>query len=259
MLLPKKNESGIVASESVRHIMRRFIALNDNIQNRHIMMRLPAFFNYTEERVDSGYEMIQDFMLSWLLRCAHETYGEGDELIHGHGKSLLYALLFGRNDADGRFDVNVPELSPFKVHGMRTRRQWKGIDLLVDVDVSIGGQQKKFCLNIENKWYTLVRESQLPYYTACVRDHYDLQDREVVNVVVFCDDEIIKDHPAQLELCRANGYQMTSMCQLGLLCGIYEAGHTGNYLYDEYWFDSQRGEAPNAIRRSSKFLEDDRF
>lgn len=38
------------------------------------MKHLPSFFNYKEENADHGYETMQDFFLSWTIRCANEIY-----------------------------------------------------------------------------------------------------------------------------------------------------------------------------------------
>lgn len=35
--------------------------------------KLPLFYNYKEEGTDNGYETVQDFILSWTLRCAVES------------------------------------------------------------------------------------------------------------------------------------------------------------------------------------------
>ena len=44
---------------------------------------LPKFFNYDEEgRTDNGYETIQDFFLSWTLRCSNLKYQKDNYLLH---------------------------------------------------------------------------------------------------------------------------------------------------------------------------------
>jgi hypothetical protein len=43
--------------------------------NKSETSNLPKFDNYQEEcPCDYGYEVIQDFFLSWTLRCAEDKY-----------------------------------------------------------------------------------------------------------------------------------------------------------------------------------------
>ena len=59
---------------------------------------LPIFFNYDEEgRVDSGYENLQDFFLSWTLRCSNDTYKNVNHKLNNYARKIVFALIYGEN------------------------------------------------------------------------------------------------------------------------------------------------------------------
>lgn len=55
------------------------------------MKKLPTFLNHLSERkrINSGYEAIQDFFISWTIRWAEEQYSKSDPMVHGYAKKIL--------------------------------------------------------------------------------------------------------------------------------------------------------------------------
>jgi hypothetical protein len=53
---------------------------------------LPVFLNYGEEerKVDQGCEALQDFFISWTLRCAMERYRKDNVLLNSYSKIYFW-------------------------------------------------------------------------------------------------------------------------------------------------------------------------
>ena len=200
------------------------------------MIQLPFFFNYFEEGCcDVGYESIQDFFLSWTLRCSIDDLESVHNLLNYYSKKLLYSLLYGHNVGQD-LQVDFDRFDEFKVLEIKTKRQFQGIDLLAFVQVQLGDNKENYILNIENKWYTTVREDQPSKYVNVVTDNFDLINNKLVNIVIFRDEAISSKHPSQIEVCLNNNYKFTNIEELASLAQMYELGPTGNHLFDEYWY-----------------------
>ena len=199
------------------------------------MNKLPIFFNYDEEGpTDSGYETIQDFFLSWTLRCSKDGYKTDNFLINYYSKKILYALLYGKN-TESTLAVDFSSFESFKVLEIKTKRQFKRIDLLAQIKVQIEDKIENYILNIENKWYSSIRENQLNDYIHIIQQNFDFTDNKLVNIVIFCDEEILKKDLSQIEKCLHHQYKFTNIAELAELAQIWDS-ETGNYLFDEYWF-----------------------
>lgn len=148
------------------------------------MNPLPIFFNYEEEGgTDSGYEAIQDFFLSWTLRCSSDAYKKNSK-INFYSKRILYSLLFGQN-RELTLMVDFSRFESFKVVEITTKRQYKGIDLLAEIKVLVDNKVEDYILNIENKVYSDFTDNQLKNYVRKIHDDFDLNKNKLVNVVVF--------------------------------------------------------------------------
>jgi hypothetical protein len=209
----------------------------------NITGRLPKFFNYKEdvEEAEQGYETMQDFFLSWTFRCAAEKCKSTDEQIekiHLYAKKALFSLIYGKNNEDyTSFSVANYE-EEFVVKDVRVWRQWKRIDLLVEVDAIRNGVPQNFALNIENKWYTHIKNGQLATAKNATEHYYkeeEPEDREIINLVIFCD-ECYERNPQNVQECIKNGYKLLTIEDIA---GFMNMGgkKTGNALFDEYWFD----------------------
>lgn len=181
---------------------------------------LPIFFNYKEENTDNGYEVIQDFYLSWVLRCSAEEYNIDNNLVHKISKKITFKLL----------KINNPEAVVIK--SVKTWRQWRHIDLLAEIITLEDGKEKKYALNIENKWYSSVRDNQLEKNLTYFNAEYNDNDWEKLNYLIFSDYE--KKDEITEKKAYDNNYSILTICDLQEEIGGIE--RTENTLFDAYWF-----------------------
>lgn len=197
------------------------------------MTQLPKFDNYKEEGpCDSGYETIQDFFLSWTLRCSPNKYKEADPKVQEYARRIVYALIFGHNITDS-YSIVGQISDTFQVIQVTTKRQLSSIDLLAEVTTNENGLEKKYVLNIENKWYSGLKQGQLKKYNEFVQNRF--QGVESVNLFITCDD-CRKNYDSEKEECRLNNYKYLTIRDLFSLSKMSYDGKTGNALFDEYWF-----------------------
>lgn len=182
--------------------------------------QLPNFFNYHEDKVDSGYESLHDFFLSWTLRCSQDNFAETNKLLHAYSKKILFELIYGE-----------PNLN-YIVKEVTVKRQFGFIDLLVDVKIELeNGIVEYYILNIENKWYTDVSITQLCKYAFFINNQYKNTDYKIINYVLFPDYENIERNKLTIN---KNGYQIKTYEDLKDLIGKQP---TSNKLFDEFWFN----------------------
>ena len=196
---------------------------------------LPPFFNYKEENSDNGYETIQDFYLSWLLRCADIKCKNENLLLHKYSNNAVFALIYGKNDNEkGAYKLSSNPTENFKVTKVKTIRQLNQIDLIAEIEVEENSQKKQYVLNIENKWYSSIRNGQLEKANDFTKRKYDSKEFEIINLIVFCDyeklDESTRKH------CKDTNYKVVTIPDIKEIAKMDEMGKTGNALFDEYWF-----------------------
>ena len=197
------------------------------------MNALPRFANYQEEKTDNGYETLQDFFLSWTIRCSAEKYKNIDEKLQEYSRKIVYAMIFGENISDD-YSINNNISNEFKVLEVTTKRQEEDIDLLAKIKATVNGESKKYLLNIENKWYSALRAGQLEKYRDYTQKNYS--DYEIINLFITCDEER-KEYEEEKERCRKNNYKYLTIGHLQKLAEMKKFGKTNNYLFDEYWFE----------------------
>ncbi|PKQ46081.1 PD-(D/E)XK nuclease family protein [Confluentibacter flavum] len=196
-------------------------------------IELPPFYNYKEEGTDSGYESIQDFILSWTLRCSVENYSKVNNTLQSYSKGVLLALIFGDNDSDWNYQLAASN-SEIIVKSVKTKRQWNLIDLLAEINLEINGENKSYILSIENKWYSSIREGQLEKSIKFIRDEYSYFNNKIINLIVFSDYEKLNLYTK--EFCKKAGYKVVVIEDLYELAKMRKDKLTNNYLFDEYWF-----------------------
>lgn len=196
------------------------------------METLPIFNNYKAENSDSGYEALQDFFLSWTLRCSPDDYKTADATVQEYARRIVYALIHGKNQVDtyALFE-QIPD--NFLVKQVETKRQLSRIDLLAEVTTCENGFEKQYVLNIENKWYSNLNPDQLKKYDAHVRENYT--GFEQINLLITCDD-CRKNMKDEKTICKEFNYKYVSIDRLKELTAMFEEGETGNALFDAYWF-----------------------
>lgn len=193
--------------------------------------KLPKFFNYKGDGgTDNGYESMQDFFLSWTFRCAMDEFEKINPAIHQYSKLMLYRLT--------RIQQNNPTPMPldFEIKSVNTKRQWKQIDLLVELIVNEGGIKKEYLLNIENKWYTNFTKTQLQKSKDHVIKKYGSSSFTILDIGLCAD---YYDPNNRKQICSDNGYHYITIEDLKDFAGIDKLDKetwTKNALFDEYWF-----------------------
>ena len=200
------------------------------------MTSLPKFDNYKEEgKRDSGYETLQDFFLSWTIRCSPEHYKSSNPKVQEYARRIVYALIIGNNKSDEySIEKGLLEIPDnFRIKHVQTRRQLGNIDLIAEVTTMKDGFSEKYLLNIENKWYSGLKTGQLERYKSFVEEHY--RGWEIVNLFITCDD-CRKNYKQEKEECTLHSYKYLTIGDLASISNL-EEGRTENALFDEYWFD----------------------
>lgn len=196
---------------------------------------LPIFLNYEEEgKVDQGCEALQDFFVSWTLRCAMEKFRKDNFLLNSYSKNILLALLFGYNKDDEYYYKNN-DSDTIQVNSVKTKRQLYGIDLIAEIEIDNNGKIEHYVLSIENKWYANLRLNQLEKYSETLKAKHDLANKTLVQVLLYCDSTIHGKDKTIGDRCVNSDYKCTDIEQIKALIGM-DRGLTMNYMFDEYWF-----------------------
>lgn len=204
-----------------------------NIYRYTCKMKLPKFDNYKEEGpCDNGYETIQDFFLSWTLRCSPSSYKEANSKVQEYARRIVCALIFGDNQNDS-YSIHGQIPNTFHVIQVTTKRQLSSIDLLAEVTTNENGSEKKYVLNIENKWYSGLKQGQLKKYNEFVQKRF--KGVVAINLFITCD-ESRKNFGWEKEECRRYNYKYLTIRDLHSISRMRDDGQTGNALFDEYWF-----------------------
>ena len=194
---------------------------------------LPPFFS-KEEGTEAGHETVQDFYLSWILRCADVKYKEQNP-IYEYARKTVFLLIHGVNNDNG-FVFNKEIGTDDHVTNVKTRRQWKNIDLIAEIDTIENSEPKKYVLNIEDKWYAPISVNQLINYDKIVKDFYSNKGFDIRNLVVFCDEDGGYDDSVQIQRCIDNNYQWLCIGDIQVETKMRGADKTGNLMFDEFWF-----------------------
>lgn len=195
---------------------------------------LPIFFNYKEENTDNGYETIQDFFLSWTLRCADKRYRNNNFILNEYARRMVHALIYGENSENGGYILAKEISDDFRVLKVKTKRQWNQVDLLAEVDVEEQLIKSKYVLNIENKWYSSIKDGQLEKSKRFVSCKY-ADKAKIASLVIFCDYEKIDEETQNI--CKENGYKLLAITDIQEITKMKGGKETGNDLYDEFWFN----------------------
>ena len=185
-------------------------------------LELPSFFKSKDEnKLDLGYENLQDFFLSWTLRCAEENYNSVNPILQDYAKKILFKLIFDNPNAN------------YFVKEVKAWRQVNQIDLLLEVYLLDNNNiSHNYVLNIENKWYTNISDTQLIKYSEYIESEFSNTDFIVKNIVIFCDSEKLKDG-SNIQKAMISNYSITTVEDLKDVIGKLK---TENHLFDEYWF-----------------------
>jgi hypothetical protein len=192
---------------------------------------LPSFFNYKEEGTDNGYESLQDFFISWTIRCSVENLKSENPNLQYYSKKILFALIYS-NLEDNKLIIEDSLFNTFEVLNVNTKRQIGLIDLVADVEFIYNGNIERCVLNIENKWYSNIRNQQLEKSANFIRQNYKCK---IVDIVLFCDD--VKISNQVISHCKEIGYKYLTVPDLQEYSGITFENPSKNDLFDEYWLN----------------------
>jgi hypothetical protein len=204
--------------------------------NKPSISGLPLFFNYKEEgEIDLGYENLQDFFLSWTLRCADYEYKKINPILHEYARKIVFALIYG-NNIGTEYKLDKAIENDFTIKKISTKRQFKRVDLVAEIEIEENSIMKNYVLNIENKWYTKISEGQLEKSKVAIRNEYN-QNHVIIDFVIFCDEDIITNDSVEEQKCIKNGYKYLSISDLKWHAHMDKNNLTHNALFDEYWFN----------------------
>ena len=125
--------------------------------------KLPSFWKDDSE--SDKLEEVIDFFLSWTLRCAESKYKEVNDQLHIYSKKVLSYFLFG----------NYEELDYKNIVRVSTEKQWKHIDLWVEIEIENG---EKYVLVIEDKYYSIVTNDQLLKYRKIAENYCSVKKKD---------------------------------------------------------------------------------
>jgi hypothetical protein len=75
----------------------------------------PKFNNYNEEGTDNGYESIQDFFMSWTLRCSPSIFEESMPLVNEYARKIVFLLVMGKIGSNNQYLVDMSQYSNFNI------------------------------------------------------------------------------------------------------------------------------------------------
>lgn len=167
---------------------------------------------------DSQKETMIDFILSWTLRRAMQKYSDEMPILHHYCNNILCKL------------IGITITDDTQVLAVETWKQWKYIDLWVNIKLIRDGNEEFHAVLIENKAYTPTHHNQLARYKVIfdqVCDEY-MPDANRHYILITALDKM----PITLaEECKDNGY--TPFC-LGDL-NDYEQRDSESDLFNEFW------------------------
>ena len=208
------------------------------MQMENKIFEKPSFFHYPKKlATDYGFETLQDFMLSWTFRWAEKKYALSNPNIYEYSRKILFGLILGiRPERYNGKNLIVPDNFPnnFEVEKVEVYRQWKQIDLIVEIDILFNNERSQYVLNIENKWYTNISEGQLERAAKYTFEEY-APNRIIKNYVIYCDNCKITE--SLFKQCYQADFTLISVEDLQQIAGMdsEHATLTASDLFDEYW------------------------
>ena len=208
--------------------------------------KIPSFFDYDPEddaRTDIGYETLQDFFLSWTIRCSEIKYKNINPTLHEYARRSIIGLIYGYNNDKDEFVIDEQINNSFQVVSANTYRQWKNIDILVEIEITYNNKAVFFVFNIENKWYSSLRNGQLEKYKKIVEKYYRDKNYEIINLFITLDD-CRENYEEEKRICRDHKFKFLTVFDIKSSMKLDK--ETGNALFDEYWFNFLKEEPEDA-------------
>jgi|GEM_PF-1567828 len=197
------------------------------------MEKLPTFLNHLSEKkpVNNGYEAIQDFFISWTIRCAEERFSTADPIVHGYAKKILAKLIFEKSlfFKDQKIDDDFIKRLKFKK--AITQRQFEKIDVIAEVEYELDGKSNQILLSIENKMYTKTSKNQLDKYSKIIENKKGQMFPQIEKILIYIDSRWIDNN--QLRIAEEYSYKIF---EIGELFDKINNHPSQNELFDSYWY-----------------------
>jgi hypothetical protein len=210
-------------------------------------IRLPKFIE--SYGADSGMEALHDFFICWTIRCADAVYENSKYAkLHKISKQILFAMIFGENAETPRLDkaygekfgfalpLSIP--NDFHFSNIESFRQKERVDILAKVSLTTNNTEQVYILNIENKYYYNSKLEQLLTYKHNIALKFQKDNLEIINILLLPDHSKKEITKALLTSCQKEEIKIVTIFQLQNTANIFDIGTTGNYLFDEFWFET---------------------
>ena len=176
---------------------------------------------------DGKTEIVMDYVMSYSLRLAANEYFKKDSKLCQYCRYMLGALL-------GITITNETNIVSVKVW-----KEWRYIDLCVEVIIADGDKEHKYALLIENKYYTLLHDDQLSRYKEIFDEYYNAKEWNRVYKIVTCHEKENIDKLYGAEIAKAPEFKALSFYELlpdeYLLKEKNTYEDTENDIFNEFW------------------------
>lgn len=202
-----------------------------NDEPRPSVAEMPSLFMNDDSEGDYGKEAMLDYQLSYLLRLADKNVrGTGDEI----SRRTLMKLLEKEVHLDQWGDVDYELINNVTV---KVWKQWKHIDLIVEVEGDFADGKEKHVIVIEDKAYTGIHDDQLNRYTQDVEEWYKNKDFKIHYWVITFFDNDTDGFKAIANQCKdANrDWKCLSFGEVVDLTDKELQKGTYNEILDEFW------------------------
>lgn len=123
---------------------------------------------------DGKAEIVMDYVMSYSLRMATNAHFKKDSKLCQYCRYMLGKLI----------DVKITNKT--NVRSVKVWKEWRYIDLCVEVVIVEGEKEQKYALLVENKYYTLLHDNQLNKYKEIFDEYYDAKEWNRVYKMVTC-------------------------------------------------------------------------
>lgn len=166
-------------------------------------------------RSNGPAEIVMDYIISYTLRCSFNN--EDKPLFEKAARSILFNLL-------GKFDQGQ------HIIDVKVWKQWKRIDLIVEVTLKDGDSKEKHVIIIEDKYYSAPHDNQLQRYKESAEEYYnkDWQKHFVVITAVYRSDETFDAIYSEVE---KDGFKIFSIKEL--VNNVTEP--TESDIFNQFW------------------------
>ena len=176
---------------------------------------------------DGKAEIVMDYIMSYSLRMATNDHLKKEPKLCQYCRYMLGALL-GIAITD---DTNVKSVKVW--------REWRYIDLCVEVIIEDGENEQKYALLVENKYYTLLHDNQLNRYKEIFDEYYDTKEWKRVYKMVTCHEKENIDKYYGQELAKSQEFKALNFYELlpkeYLLKDKKTYEDTENDIFNEFW------------------------